>query len=48
MKRRNVRKYETRKINTKRLENSALPFMTKLLNEYEEKQAGAELCQAQY
>ena len=37
MKRRNDRKYETRKINTKRFENSALPYMTKLLNEDEER-----------
>ena len=36
MKRRNKRKYEEKKINTKRFASSALPYMTKLLNEDEE------------
>ena len=34
---RNKRKYQTRKIRTKRLENSAIPYMTKLLNIEESK-----------
>ena len=34
---RNKRKYQTRKIKTKRLENSAIPYMTKLLNIEESK-----------
>ena len=37
MKRRNPMKYEEKKINTKRFASSALPYMTKLLNEEEEK-----------
>ena len=37
MKRRKDREYETTIINTKRFENSALPYMTKLLNEDEER-----------
>ena len=34
---RNKRKYQTRKIRTKRLENSAIPYMTNLLNIAESK-----------
>ena len=34
---RNKRKYQTRKIRTKRLENSAIPYMTNLLNIEESK-----------
>ena len=34
---RNQRKYQTRKIRTKRLERSAIPFMTNLLNNEESK-----------
>ena len=37
MKKRNQRKYQTRKIKTKRLENSAIPYMTKLVNIEESK-----------
>ena len=37
MERRNYRKYKTKRINTKRFECSALPYMTKLLNEDEER-----------
>ena len=33
MKKRNPMKYEEKKINTKRFASSALPYMTKLLNE---------------
>ena len=36
MKKRNSRKYETKQINTKRFERSALPYMTNLLNKHEE------------
>ena len=38
MERRNYRKYKTKHINTKRFECSALPYMTKLLNEDEERE----------
>ena len=37
MKRQNPMKYEEKKITTKRFASSALPYMTKLLNEEEEK-----------
>ena len=37
MKKRNIRKYETKQIKTKRYASSALPYMTNLLNEDEEK-----------
>ena len=37
MKKRNQTKYEEKKINTKRFASSALPYMTKQLNEYEAK-----------
>ena len=36
LKERNIRKYETKQINTKRFESSALPYMTNLLNKDEE------------
>ena len=35
MKKRNIRKYETRKIKTSRFQGSAIPYMTKLLNDEE-------------
>ena len=35
MKKRNIRKYETRKIRTSRFQGSAIPYMTKLLNDEE-------------
>ena len=37
MKKRNIRKYETKQIKTKRYASSALPYMTNLLNKDEEK-----------
>ena len=36
MKKRNERKFQSKQINLKRYEKSALPFMTKLLNNEEE------------
>ena len=36
MKKRNIRKYETKQIKTKRYARSALPYMTNLLNKNEE------------
>ena len=37
MKIRNIRKFQTKRINTKRYEKSALPFMTKMLNSEEDR-----------
>ena len=37
MKIRNIRKFQTKRINSKRYEKSALPFMTKLLNSEEDR-----------